>query len=867
MNKKIASIAIIAVFLMQGLPVSYAAENKTDIFVQNGAVNGDGSIEAPFGELSQARDYIRELKREGNYPSGGVTVNMRGGVYFLKDGLELTEEDSGKENAPVTYRSYLNEQVKLIGGAEMSLSDFKSVDGDVKEKLPVESRSKVKCIDLTQYGINEFDELPQVGHSTSYFKPPYSPKGPDGNRVTIPYVSTPAMELIYDDEAMTVSRWPNDDYVKIGDLIETHSNQELADNGVSYMPNIFKLDVEGTNRLKKWGEENDMYAFAYWSWDWSDLTCGVKVDVDSGTVTTRHALAHIPKTGQRIYFYNMLSELDIEKEWYLDRNSGILYFYPPANSGNVILTTMTTPFFEIKNAENIVIKGIEMTGVRSDGIRIENSKNINVELCVISNTTAIGILTENIYDCKFISNHIYKTGGAGIGLYGGDTKTLTRGNNLAENNDIHDFGRITKAYQGAVNIGGVGNTVRNNKMYNGDQLAMRVTGPDQLVENNEITNVLRYAGDMGAIYLYREKHFRGTVFQNNYFHDISSQTSAHHGIQGIYYDEMNDGATVKNNLFVNFGGDCIFINGGRDHSAYNNIFYNCNGAEKISAIGLNTNYSYGKEGVMESSFPELYNGDYLLEPYKKYKNLSNIMEDDPREPKYNEYKNNFTIDCGYDFKWCEIGDSFYNHLYAQNSITSSEKVTTDIFENPDVGNYTIKEEVKSKFVDGETPEFKNMGMYTPWLARALYDNTIAMAIGSPMVYRNFESEYIDNDNCNTVPVIVNDKTYLPLRYIAEALGGNVDYDEDTNKVSITVSGNTVNVNNTTNEILLNGAVISGETSIVREGRTYLPVRAIGEAVDKTVTWYEEGIVIISNDEEVLSKDDKALVEELYRRLT
>lgn len=443
-------------------------------------------------------------------------------------------------------------------------------------------------------------------------------------------------------------------------------------------------------------------------------------------------------------------------------------------NGSVVLTNLKIPFFTINNAEYITIKGIEMSGIRTSAIGIKNSSNICIELCVIANTVNKGIETSKISECRFISNHVYNTGDAGITVSGGDGINLTPGNNLAENNYVHDYGRVSRAYASAISLDGIGNAARNNKMSDSDQLAMRITGGEHLVENNEITNVLRTAADMGAIYMYREKQWRNTIFQNNWFHDIKAEGStASHGIQGIYYDEMNDGAVVKNN---------------------------------------------------------------------------------------------FVINCGYDFKWCEIGDSYYAYLNAQNEITESKRVNDSIFVDASAGNFNIKEEYKDQFADGEAPNFKNMGMYTPWLARALRNETVSMAIGSPMTYKNFDMTYIDTENVNVVPFIANNKTYVPIRYIAEAFDGEVEYDDETHTVSVNISGNKISIDNKNNRLLLNGAEIEDAEPIVREERTYLPIRAVANTMNKTVTWYDKGVVIISENGEVIGQDEESLIEELYRRL-
>ena len=37
------------------------------------------------------------------------------------------------------------------------------------------------------------------------------------------------------------------------------------------------------------------------------------------------------RADQRFYAYNLLEELDAPGEWYLDRQKGLLYFYPPSD--------------------------------------------------------------------------------------------------------------------------------------------------------------------------------------------------------------------------------------------------------------------------------------------------------------------------------------------------------------------------------------------------------------------------------------------------------------------------------------------------------------------------------------------------------
>lgn len=61
-------------------------------------------------------------------------------------------------------------------------------------------------------------------------------------------------------------------------------------------------------------------------------------------------------------------------------------------------------------------------------------------------------------------------------------------------------------------------------------------------------------------------------------------------------------------------------------------------------------------------------------------------------------------------------------------------------------------------------------------------NAIELTVDSPDITVNNETLTLD-----TVPVFRNDRTYVPLRFVSEALGAQVDWEQDTSTVSITRS--------------------------------------------------------------------------------
>jgi len=65
------------------------------------------------------------------------------------------------------------------------------------------------------------------------------------------------------------------------------------------------------------------------------------------------------------------------------------------------------------------------------------------------------------------------------------------------------------------------------------------------------------------------------------------------------------------------------------------------------------------------------------------------------------------------------------------------------------------------------------------------DTTIELWIDDPQAKVNGTEVYIDPNNHSVKPIIINDRTMLPLRFVAESLGCNVGWDPDTRTITIT----------------------------------------------------------------------------------
>lgn len=87
-------------------------------------------------------------------------------------------------------------------------------------------------------------------------------------------------------------------------------------------------------------------------------------------------------------------------------------------------------------------------------------------------------------------------------------------------------------------------------------------------------------------------------------------------------------------------------------------------------------------------------------------------------------------------------------------------------------------------------------------AKTENDTTILLKIGSPTMTVNGTEMPIDEQG--TVPVIVNDRTLLPVRAVVEQMGGTVDWNGETEEVTLTYGKDEIKLTIDSTEALLNG---------------------------------------------------------------
>ena len=522
-----------------------------------------GTKERPFATIERAREEVRKIKREKGMPEGGIAVYLREGKYFITESVVFEEEDSGKENAPVVYRSYPGEEVRITGGKE--IVNFKPLsDPDIIRMLPADAKDKVWVSDLKAAGINKYGKLVNRGNG---------PARPG------------AMELFYNNMPMQLSRWPDEEWLFVSDLVTPGGDGGSG----AYVFQKGRFRYTG-DRPKRWNGEKDIWIAGFFNRPWHIVhTQVIHIDMEERIIHLAPDIRWFPSYNlydmpvvkdMPYYFYNILGEISSPGEFYVDRDTGKLYFYPPAGikDGEVIVSTLDAPLIKVKGTSNLVLFGLTMECNWQNGIEIKEGKNVLIAGSTIRNTGQNAVNIDGGWRNSVVGCDMYAMGEGGVLLEGGNREYLVSSGHCVENNHIHSFNRFDRGYRPAVSLGGIGHRVSHNLISDSPHQAVRFDYNDHVIEFNEIYDVVHEARDAGAVYLYGEPRYllnRGNILRYNFIHHVTEHSSAvpyaNPGINCIYIDALNAGVTMVGNILYRCTGTAVFTHGA-DSRLENSVF-------------------------------------------------------------------------------------------------------------------------------------------------------------------------------------------------------------------------------------------------------------------------------------------------------
>ncbi len=339
------------------------------------------------------------------------------------------------------------------------------------------------------------------------------------------FLPAPA-ELFINHQPQQVARWPNDKRIKLGKVVDKGSVPRFGDE--SNRGGVFKYENQ---RAQRWVHARDLYISGIFGESWADDTIEVaKIDTDQATITTvePHLYGFKNQPFTTWCAVNLLEEIDEPGEYFLDREAGMIYFYPSVPKIEMVqVSQLASPVLNMVNTSYVRIEGLIFENSRGAGIGIEGGASNRVAGCTLRLLGGIGITVNGGVHHTVLSCDIYDTGAGGVSLAGGDRKTLTPAGHV--------------------------------------------------VELNEINNCVTDMSDMGSIYTGRNPSVMGHVIRYNFFHHLYNKLGSGYGVQAIFIDDDDlYTAVIFGNVFFKAGSNGVIkFNGGGGSSIGNNVAIDC----------------------------------------------------------------------------------------------------------------------------------------------------------------------------------------------------------------------------------------------------------------------------------------------------
>jgi hypothetical protein len=385
-------------------------------------------------------------------------------------------------------------------------------------------------------------------------------------------------------------------------------------------------DAISAERIKKYRNPEGAYVHALHAAEWGDFHYVVKGKDAKGELILEGGWQNNRRMGmhkKHRFIENVFEELDTIGEWYYDKSSKILFFFPPANENiknALIEVPQTSSLFEFRGTEknpvrNISVDSVELTQtlrtfmdnkeqlLRSDWttyrggtVFLEGTENCRITNCYFNTTGG-----NAVYFSKYNRNgevsgcHISNAGASAVSFVGDpaavrspsfeynefvpyDQMDLIPGpktNNyparcLVYNNLIHNTGYTEKQSAGVQISMSQEITVSHNTIYDVPRAGINIsegTWGGHMIEYNDVFNTVLETGDHGSF---------NSWGRDRYWHPnrrvMDSLAAVHPEL--ILLDAVKT-TTIRNNRFrCDHGWDIDLDDGSSNYEIYNNLCLN-----------------------------------------------------------------------------------------------------------------------------------------------------------------------------------------------------------------------------------------------------------------------------------------------------
>lgn len=514
-------------------------------------------------DMAEARALVRTILHGSEALPETITVHLPAGIYSPVDFL-FTEEDCSPE-CRVLWQG--EDGAVLHGGLTIPKENWREPDPEMASRFDEEIREKVRMADLTEYGFSYADwgEMQTIGAFCSVGK--YTDV-PGGSRC----------EAFCGDKRMTIARYPNEGYLQldavadVGDCAEFPAQNYYRDwhERKDHRGGTYIIDRKTNAHISRWADPSTAWAFGYFMWDWADSSTPITVDNVNRRFFPKYVSIYGAVKGANYYLYNVPEELDTMYEWYLDRRTGKMYFYPADDAETIDFYCHEKPLISCKNTCNMEFSGLTLRCTMGNGVQCDG-QNMTFRDLLVKNIAGDAMVvngSDNLVDTCEVTH----TGKGGIYMGGGDRQTLTPGRNRVTNCYIHDFSEVYQTYQPGVRLSGVGNTCDHCEICNSPHSAIMYSGNEHIMEYNYIHDMVLMSSDAGAVYAGFDWCAHGCIMRYNRLERIG-QGEFHP--DGIYWDDGHSGQTAYGNLIINVGKNGFLVGGGRENTVEGNVIVNC----------------------------------------------------------------------------------------------------------------------------------------------------------------------------------------------------------------------------------------------------------------------------------------------------
>ncbi len=523
-------------------------QGQIELYVSPEGNDADkGDKEHPFKTVGRALSYVEALQ---NLDVKGVVIYLREGKYLVSDTVVLDQTISGRNGIPVMLSAYGEEKVTISGGIDIPGSAFGAVtDEAVKERLSATAQDKIVAVDLKTLGITEFG--------------------------SIVYGSTggPSYQIFVNGTEMIPARYPNYHNLWVG---------RVLDEGPIFMGNNAGTNLDST------GVEFEMQDFRPLTWVndgniWLKGSLYAEWDIKNFHVAEiREATKSIKLEGSAwygarsaksntYYYYNILEELDMPGEYYLDRTNGILYLYPGVDMSSAVVTYsgLAKDLLSLNGTQNVVVNGITFEDSAGTAVSMKNCYQTMLQNCTFARV-GTGVVINNGKKSGIIYSTIKETANRPVEIlpdqeYFDYTPDL----NFVQNCYIYNNGTKNPKFC-AIFSKGTRNVISHNLIQGGFSVSIYLQfAKECIVEYNEIVGSPTGTYDCGAIYIPYAISDSGHHIRYNYIHDIGLFSDNWNPF-GIYFDDGLSGNYAYGNVMSNLPGG-FFGNCGSENVVADNV--------------------------------------------------------------------------------------------------------------------------------------------------------------------------------------------------------------------------------------------------------------------------------------------------------